>query len=446
MLNFLLNHSPILYLTQSLWRDEAFSILVAEKPISFFFGKLTFEPPFYYILLHFWIKIFGQSEIAARSLSFLAFTLATVIVVIWSEKLFKKHWLSWFTPLIFFFNPMLLYYAFEVRTYGWYIFFATLSMYGYLEKKWRLFVIASVLGFYTHSFFILLPMVCAIHYAVINRKRLSLRPWIITSPLSQSIFSIGLLVTPWLLIILKSFGKLKSSWYFPVDFQLVRSVLGNMFFGYEGTPGYLWNATFGASVVLLFFFFLAMRVKAQRSRNLFFLFAVSIPLVLVIGISFIKPIFVNRYLIFVTIAEVFLLAMAFENIKNTFLQRVAACSVLAVMLGASIWFPPLHKKVDIRKTFAQVNAVKTDRDAIFAKSSLVIFESLYYSQNRKDVFLFNPNESPFPWYVGDALLSQVQTATTIPLYPNRAFLIGEDGSFIVMYQTSVIAKPKPKKL
>src|SRR5260221_3193123 len=129
MIQFLLRHTSLLYLTQSLWRDEAFSILSAEKSLSFLLPKLGFEPPVYYMLLHFWIKIFGRSELSTRGLSLLGFTLATIVVIHWGEKLFKKHWLSWFLPLFFFLNPMLLYYAFEVRTYGWDMFFATLSRY-----------------------------------------------------------------------------------------------------------------------------------------------------------------------------------------------------------------------------------------------------------------------------------------------------------------------------
>ena len=88
MLNFLLNHSPLLYFTQSFWRDEVFSVLVAQQPISSYFTKLSFEPPLYYLLLHGWIKLWGTSEIAARSLSLVGLMLATIVVIHWAEKLF----------------------------------------------------------------------------------------------------------------------------------------------------------------------------------------------------------------------------------------------------------------------------------------------------------------------------------------------------------------------
>src|SRR3989344_2939011 len=77
MMDFLFNRTPLYFMTQSLWRDEAFSYLLAQKSIIDII-RLTaqdFNPPFYYIMLHFWISIFGKSEIALRSLSFVFFAL-----------------------------------------------------------------------------------------------------------------------------------------------------------------------------------------------------------------------------------------------------------------------------------------------------------------------------------------------------------------------------------
>ncbi len=442
MLNFLLTRTPILYLTQSVWRDEAFSILVAEKPISFFFGKLTFEPPFYYVLLHFWIKLFGESEIAARSLSFLAFALATGVVIVWAEKLFKKHWLSVFLPLFFFLNPMLLYYAFEIRTYGWYIFFSVLAMYAYLEKKWRLFVAASVLGFYTHSFFILLPAVSFIHYALAHRRRLfSLRPRrAIANPMIQSLVSIGLLITPWLFVIVRAASKLSTSWYFPVNWNLVRSVLGNMFFGYEGTPGGLWEATAVISLVLVLLFAVSVKLKEERNKTSFFLLAIFIPLTLIIGISFFKPMFVNRYLIFVTVAEVFLLGFTIKAIRSSWLQNVLGVTLIAVVLGSLVAVvPSFHRKVNIRATIQEIMALKSDRDIVLAETPLVLFETIYYSTNRNGVFLYNPDNVTVPWYIGDTIISSAMMTNVLPHYPTRAFLVREDGTFIVVYLTNSVA-------
>lgn len=447
MLNWLIQHSPLFYFTQSLWRDEAFSILVAERPLATMLGKLTFEPPVYYTLLHYWIKIFGNSEISTRGLSLVGFMLATIVVIYWAEKLFKKHWLSWFLPLLFFVNPLLLYYAFEVRTYGWYTFFAVLSMYAYLEKKYVLYVLATTLGFYTHAYMLVVPFVQALHFLLTHVKRrnkeftmhtlaLSIQK-IIRQPMIRSFLAVAVLIAPWLLRVAKESSKLKDSWYFPVNLHLIKSVLGNMYLGYEGTPWYGWQYTRYLSFVLLALFVFALHQKKTRTRNVFFFLMVFVPLTVVIGISFAKPLFVNRYLLPVSIAQVFLLVFALEAMKKPWLAKCIGATLLVFTVGFNMWYPTKHPKMDIRSMVYEVNSMLGKQDLIFADSPLIFFETIYYSRDRSKVFLYNPAGSPFPWYVGDIVVSPSQMARSFPTYPARAFLIHEDNTYDILYQAPI---------
>lgn len=435
MLTWIVNHSPLFYLTQSLWRDEVFSVLVAEKPIVEILSKLNFEPPLYYLLLHTWINLFGNSEVATRSLSFVAFALATVIVVYWAEKLYPKHWLSWFLPIFFFCNPMLIYYAFEVRTYGWYIFFATVSMYTYLTKKWGWFTISTVLAFYTHTYAVFVPLTQAIHYFLTHKVLVQHPSRLLRQPAIRSFLAIAVFIAPWLVRVAKESSQLKQSWYFPVDWHLIASVLGNMFIGYEGTPWYGWGYTMLLSVVLLILFGIALIPKAKREAMLFFTLMVFVPLVVVIGISFIKPLFVNRYVIPVTIAEVMIVAGAIAAIRQPIIQRVIAGFVLLFVLLVNTWYPLAHPKLDMRSVVRQVNALARSEDLILSDSPLVFFETIYYSRNRSRVFLYNPTHHPFPWYVGSSVVTASQMVDQLPFYPTRAFLLHGDGSYELVYRT-----------
>lgn len=423
----LLTHTPLLYLVQSLWRDEAFSILAAQKSLSFIITKLGFEPPVYYTLLHFWMKIFGSSEIATRSLSFIGFLLATVIIIEWGAQTYKKHWLSWYLPLFFFLNPMLLYYAFEVRTYAWYTFFATAMLFAYATKNWRWFLISAVLGFYTHVYLLLFIGALGLHYLSNKKPALKdrgLRSFLLT----------GVLILPWLIKIGTEMIRLKSSWYFPVNVQLVKSVLGNMFTGFEGTPWYGWKYTSYLSLIIVGCALIALRNKPKRQHAKLVTIFGMVPLALIVGISFVKPLFVNRYLIPTTVAEVLIVVAALSSIRHALLQKLAAGFVLVAILWFNWWYPPQHPKLPIRNTFDEIHTVMNNKDIYLAADSLIYLETLYYARDRSRVYLYNPDGNSFPWYIGDALITADRHIRDFPTYPNRAFLVKNDATFEVVYR------------
>ena len=434
-LNFLFTKTPLFYFVQSFWRDEAFSVIFAQLPLSTIIAKCSMEPPLFYTLLHFWVKIFGTSEIAARSLSLVGFTLAGIVVIEWADKLFKSHWLAKFMPLFFFLNPMLLYYAFEVRAYGWYIFFSVLSFYAYDAKNWRLYALAVSLGIYTHLYLGIIPFVHFIHYAYQNKVwRIWKTPLkIFNDPMIRSLGIIGILFIPWAIRLSFELQKFKQSWYFPVNFNLIKSVLGNMFLGYEGTPWYMWGWTQILSVFLFLFFCVALIPKQSRKQTIPLFLMIFIPLLIVIGISFMKPLFVNRYLIPVSVAEVLLISFTIQAVPNKIVQKIFAGFILSCIILFNCWYPTQHAKLNIRKTFQEVNTIKNPEDVIVASDAIMFMETLYYAKNRNGVRLYNPYNQPFPWYIGDAIYSSSYQLSSLPLYPRRAFFIENDGTYTIRY-------------
>src|SRR3989338_2243139 len=119
MLEFFFFHTPVFYLIQSLWRDEAFSYFMALPSIGQIIVNTAadFNPPLYYIFLHLWIVFISSSDIGMRILSFIAHAFTVYFAFLFGRVLFSRR-VAFFVAVFIFFNPMLLYYAFEIRMYS----------------------------------------------------------------------------------------------------------------------------------------------------------------------------------------------------------------------------------------------------------------------------------------------------------------------------------------
>lgn len=419
--DYLFNHTPLLYLTQSLWRDEAFSVLTAE-PGGLESIKITandYNPPLYYLILHFWMRLFGKSEIAIRLLSFTFYLGFLYFFYHFAKKLFLK---KWATVALAFASvcPILIYYSFEARMYSLYALTTTASMYFFYTKKWKPYIITTTLALYTHPYTVFIPLVQGLYL-------------LITKKLNRKIFSKILLpflfYLPWIFVIINQFKNTAQMWIYPIDLNLITSVLANLLIGYEGTPGFLWPYTKIISFFLIILYLSVFLQKKIRQKYLLFFLWVFLPLAIVLSFSYFKPIFVNRYLITISVAQLFLITIAIQTLLLKNFQKLLSVLILALFVFFLFYLPPFIKKINIRNTFVEINSLARQDDLVFAGSPLVFFESLYYFPNRQHVFLYNPSLVKLPAYLGTILIPQNKQATTFPPYPGRAFLIYENGSY-----------------
>src|SRR3954463_670603 len=59
------------WVRSDLWLDEALSVNIARLPVRAIPGAPRHDgaPPLYYVLLHFWMRLFGAGDFAVRALS-----------------------------------------------------------------------------------------------------------------------------------------------------------------------------------------------------------------------------------------------------------------------------------------------------------------------------------------------------------------------------------------
>jgi 4-amino-4-deoxy-L-arabinose transferase-like glycosyltransferase len=102
-----------------LWLDEALTVDIARLPLHEIPNALKHDgaPPLYYYLLHFWIVLFGQSNVAVRSLSGVI-AVITLPVAWLCGKRFGGRAVAWTLLVLLASAPFAVYYATESRMYA----------------------------------------------------------------------------------------------------------------------------------------------------------------------------------------------------------------------------------------------------------------------------------------------------------------------------------------
>ncbi|HEY8526053.1 MAG TPA: glycosyltransferase family 39 protein [Acidimicrobiales bacterium] len=105
--------------TSSLWLDEALSVNISALPVGDLFEALEHDghPPLYYLLLHGWMQVFGEGDVAVRALSGV-FGVATLpLAWIAGRRLAGPSGARW-ALAVFALSPYAIRYSSETRMYS----------------------------------------------------------------------------------------------------------------------------------------------------------------------------------------------------------------------------------------------------------------------------------------------------------------------------------------
>ncbi len=148
----------LINLNQSLWLDEAVQAITARESFSYIFQEIRgdFHPPLYFFLMNFWVRIFGDSEIALRLPSVL-FGVGTVYILYKIATKIQGKFTAVLSTVLLATAPFHIYYSQEARMYCMVTFFASLSMYFFLtlnksKNNRYLYFISTVLMIYSDYF------------------------------------------------------------------------------------------------------------------------------------------------------------------------------------------------------------------------------------------------------------------------------------------------------
>jgi mannosyltransferase len=102
-----------------LWLDEALSVNIAKLPLAQLPGALVQDgsPPLYYLLLHYWMLLFGQGDFAVRALS--GITSTVTLPFLWAAgKRAGGRPTAWAALLLGATSPWAVYYGTDTRMYS----------------------------------------------------------------------------------------------------------------------------------------------------------------------------------------------------------------------------------------------------------------------------------------------------------------------------------------
>lgn len=430
---FIFTFTPLKFYVQSIWRDEAFSYLLAKQNILQILSLTAkdFNPPLYYLLLHFWMGIFGSSEIALRTLSFFFFIATLYVVGLFLLEIFQfsiKEMLI--SLLLFAFNPLLHYYAFEARMYSLFGFLMTLSFYLLAKKEYRKYALIIILSLYTH-YFTLFPLLGQMIYLfMVDRK--NIRKHFVM------FVKIGFYFLPWVVYIFllrPPFGQ--SFWIPPLRVKTILNTLGILFTGFEDYFGFGYPLVplisftlFGIIVYYLYFIMSKKQVFYQTKWMNYFLFCwVGIPTIFILLISLFKPVFLPRYMIGITVGFLLCLTYFLHHLPVR-LRRVLFIFLMIFSLLYSAYQSALRNKGDVRTPLLQIKNLLRKDDVVFVTHEYNFHPAEYYLDDKR-VYLYGKTYEEIPSFVGKVLIPKDKVTHTLPLFPKRAFILKDDLSYSI---------------
>lgn len=388
--------------TASLWGDEGFAIVLAQNSLLDIVKIVARDtsPPGYYFFEHFWVLLFGNSEVSIRSLSFVLFLVTVFFVYKIGEHIWDRK-TGIIAAALTFLNPFLFIYAFEGRMYSIMAAFVTASMYFFLRRNWIPYVIATTIALYSHHFAIFAVFVQGLWFL----KELVTGNWKLATPMLRAFVAVALLYLPWLYPLYFQTTLVGGDFWLqrPDLFELwklIRKFLVEVIDHRYTTPVlYLFGAT------LLF-----RRWHKAKEETAFFILWFLLPISATYAISQLpsfQSIFFDRYMLYAIPGAMLVLASNRRILSYLFLL---GAMLLLIPVNWHIFTHP--NKPPFRELAAYVKEQQQEGDLRISPriAPHYLWESKYYGIPLK---IWQP-EGNVPFWVGTALMEEDDVIRELP--------------------------------
>lgn len=379
---------------ESIWLDEGLSIEFANLNLSQIFFLHDTSPPLYYILLHWWIHLFGISEFSVRFPSAILGCLSVFMMYKIGSQLFDNY-TGIFSSLLMAFSVFHIQYSQEARTYSLTVLLTLFSMYFFIKLLREMsyinligYVIFSILLIYSHIYGLFIIIAQNIHFIVLSLisrepRKLNIIKWSSTQSL------LILLFAPWISTFANQVAKVQE------DYWITKPNIATIIFSFK---------TYSSESILLLLLFLALlpfsfisyeklqgnmegknffkslesyqwRIRLLNTDKVYFLFIWMItPVILPFIISRLsQPIYVTRYTIVASSAFYLLVARGISNMQSKHVKSIAIGIVIILSL------------LSVRGYYNNINKEQLREAAEYIKTyanagDMLLFTPSYYTQ------------------------------------------------------------------
>jgi uncharacterized membrane protein len=356
--------------------DEPFSIFHAQFDLKSLFGILPYEnnPPLFYLLLHFWIKVFGISPVSVRFLP-MVFSVLTVPVLYKLGIRFYNLSVAVLVSVLFTFSNYHLLFSHDTRVYSLFGLLTSISFYAFFsiiankQKKYNwIWVITNVLLLYAHFFGAFIAVIQFLIVLILKELRVKY----LAKAFKLSLISLFFYL-PYLPIFYKRFTTSASegTWLVQPNFESLYNTLWKFSNAPVTTSVFLFILFLG----LIYYFLRQNRLQLSLiTKSVIFWFV--FPLVLIFSVSFYIPMYLDRYLTFFSFAWYFLIAIALNSIFTKNWQKAIMISILSVLMIST--FVPYKNTYRIKDMVEEVKANKTEVTAVIISPAYIDKTFTYY--------------------------------------------------------------------
>ena len=392
------------FTTSAVWCDEGSSLMLSDYPLAgiWLHASHDVHPPLYFMLLHGWMALFGDSLVSIRALSVLP-GIATVLLGMWLVRLIATQRAALLAGLLLALLPTAVRYSQEVRMYslmGLWLIAATIALVYWVKApdKHRYAVIYTVLmavAFYTHYFTAFCVIAHWLYLLLSGRST----GWLIKRPAWWlANVAIVLLFLPWLpglVDLLQHMDELKSGgdvgWEPAVDARSLPAMMWQLLTQDEG-DSFSWPLFWLAPLALLAgVVWMAVRDSTPHKFTTLIVIYTLLPILAIYAVSFVSPLFIERYVMFAALGLPLLVAIAVDHLLKR--KRAVAIAILALFIGT--------EAVGLRSNFSSdadhfdrlvehVNQQFKPGDRIIVSDLFWYFSYVYYNKTGFEPMLYTP--------------------------------------------------------